>query len=65
MTWSQSAIELIRIKSVQKKGPLDMPFGKEMDNALNYVLDLAEKMGFAVKKIDGYCGYAEYGEGDI
>ena len=29
-----SAIELIRIKSVQKKGPLDMPFGKEMDNAL-------------------------------
>lgn len=60
-----SAIELIRIKSVQKKGPLNMPFGKEMDNALNYVLDLAEKMGFAVKKIDGYCGYAEYGEGDI
>ena len=36
-----------------------------MDDAINYLLSLAAGMGFKTKKIDGYCGYAEYGEGDI
>ncbi len=60
-----STIELIKMKSIQDKGPKSMPFGKNMDDALNYVLELAKDMGFATRKIDGYCGYAEYGEGDI
>lgn len=57
--------ELICIKSVQGKPQGDMPYGKGMDDALNYVLELAGSMGFKTKKIDGYCGYVEFGEGDI
>jgi len=57
--------ELIRIRSVGEKGPKDMPFGKGMNDALEYVLNLAENMGFVVKNLGGYCGYAEYGEGDL
>ena len=59
-----SAQGLIRINSVQAEPAPDMPFGKGMDDALNYVLDLAESMGFATHRINGYCGYIEYGEGD-
>ncbi|MDD5986856.1 MAG: Sapep family Mn(2+)-dependent dipeptidase [Eubacteriales bacterium] len=55
---------LIRMKSVQEEPAGDMPFGKAVDEALDYVLDIARKMGFTVKKINGYCGYAEYGEGE-
>ena len=55
---------LIKYKSIQGEAEDGMPYGKEMDDALNCVLDLAEKMGFRTKKLDGYCGYAEYGESD-
>lgn len=61
----EATVNLIKIKSIQKDPEGDMPFGKGMDDALNYVLNLAADMGFKTKKIDGYCGYAEYGEGDI
>lgn len=59
-----SARELIRYRSIQAEGTEDMPFGKDMDEALGYVLDLARSMGFVTKRLDGYCGYIEYGEGD-
>lgn len=59
-----STQELIQIKSLKEPGVEGMPFGKGMNHALNYVLDKAEKMGFKVKNLDGYCGYAEYGEGE-
>lgn len=36
-----------------------------MDAALDYVLDLAASMGFSTRKLDGYCGYAEYGQGEL
>lgn len=61
----RSTQELIRIRSVRENGPESMPFGKGMSDALEYVLNLAERMGFAVKNINGYCGYAEYGEGEL
>ena len=57
--------ELIRIPSVKQKGTVGMPFGEDMNKALEYVLALAESMGFKVKMLDGYCGYIEYGEGDL
>lgn len=40
-----------------------MPFGKDCNDALIYFLDLASKLGFKTKNIDGYCGYAEFGDG--
>lgn len=61
----KSTQELVRIRSLKEKGPAGMPFGKGMSEALEYVLNLAENMGFTVKNLDGYCGYAEYGEGDL
>lgn len=38
-----------------------MPFGKACNDALIYFLDLANKLGFKTKNVDGYCGYAEFG----
>lgn len=61
----RSTQELIRIRSVREEGSDTMPFGKGMSDALEYVLNLAGSMGFTVKNIDGYCGYAEYGDGDL
>jgi len=57
--------DLVKIISIQQEGSEGMPFGKEMNDALVYVLDLAENMGFHVKMLDGYCGYVEYGEEDL
>ncbi len=39
------------------------PFGKNCSDALNYFLNLASSLGFRTKNVDGYCGYAEFGEG--
>ncbi|HIT99384.1 MAG TPA: dipeptidase PepV, partial [Candidatus Copromorpha excrementavium] len=52
---------LIQIRSIQGEPEGEMPYGKGMDDAINYLLSLAAGMGFKTKKIDGYCGYAEYG----
>ena len=57
--------ELIRIPSVYEKSTNEkLPFGKNVNSALEYMLDLGEKLGFRTKNIDGYCGYIEFGEGD-
>lgn len=61
----RSTQELIRIRSVREETPHSMPFGKGMNDALEYVLALARKLGFETKNLDGFCGYAEYGEGDL
>ena len=57
--------KLIGYKSVSKEtGNPEKPFGEECKKALNYFLDLGNKMGFRTKNIDGYCGYIEFGDGD-
>ena len=56
---------LINIPSVSEEtNNPDMPFGKYAKAALEYVLNLGNKLGFRTKHIDGYCGYIEFGEGD-
>ncbi len=40
------------------------PFGRDCSDALKYFLNLANSLGFRTKNLDGYCGYAEFGEGD-
>lgn len=57
--------KLIQIPSVYSysKNPLK-PFGENVNNALEYMLNLGKKLGFRTKNIDGYCGYIEFGEGD-
>lgn len=41
----------------------EYPFGKNIDNALNEFLKIAENLGFKTKNIDKHCGYVEFGEG--
>lgn len=61
----KSLQELIRIPSVYKESQIpNEPFGKNTVVALNYVLDLGQKLGFRTKNIDGYCGYIEFGSGN-
>ncbi len=57
--------ELIRIPSVyQESDDEKIPFGENVNSALEYMLDLGKKLGFRTKNIDGYCGYIEFGEGN-
>lgn len=42
----------------------EYPFGKNVDDALNEFLKIAENLGFRIKNIDKHCGYAEFGEGE-
>ncbi len=60
----QKTQELIQIPSVISPcdNPLH-PFGKSVNDALEYTLKLGESLGFRTKNIDGYCGYIEFGEG--
>ncbi len=57
--------KLIQIPSVysESKNPL-MPFGENANKALEYMLNLGNKLGFRTKNVDGYCGYIEFGEGE-
>ena len=44
---------LINIPSVSEENPNpDMPFGQGAKKALDYVLDLGERLGFRTKNID-------------
>ncbi len=55
---------LIRIKSVEAPSEGNMPFGKGVQDALDYTLNLGKSMGFEVKNVDNYAGHIELGEGD-
>lgn len=62
----ENICNLIKIPSIseESKAQEKMPFGKECNEALNYILNLGENLGFKTKNIDGYCGYIEFGEGE-
>ena len=56
---------LVNIPSVSEEtGNPEMPFGEGCKNALEYTLNLGERLGFKTKNIDNYCGYIEFGEGE-
>ena len=56
--------ELVRIKSVRDTPQPGAPFGEGPAKALDEALQIASDLGFATTNLDGYIGYAEYGEGD-
>lgn len=58
-----STCSLIQIPSVLSNSTPQAPFGKNCAKALEYMLNLGNKLGFRTKNIDGYCGYIEFGEG--
>lgn len=57
--------ELINIPSVNSPSENSCkPFGENVAKALEYMLNLGQKLGFRTKNVDGYCGYIEFGEGE-
>lgn len=56
--------KVIKIKTVQDTPVEGGPFGKGNKECLETVLKMCKDMGFKVKNLDGYCGYAEVGSGD-
>ena len=57
--------DLVKIPSISEENSnSQFPFGKNCNKALEYVLELGQKLGFSTKNIDGYCGYIEFGKGD-
>lgn len=56
--------KLIRIKTVLDTPVAGGPFGKGNKECLEETLKICENLGFKVKNLDGYCGYAEIGEGE-
>ena len=60
-----STQELIRIPSIYDSSDNEkFPFGKNVNKALEYMLNLGKQLGFRTKNVDGYCGYIEFGEGN-
>ena len=61
----RSTQELIKIPSVYEKSDDEkIPFGKNINSALEYMLNLGKQLGFRTKNVDGYCGYIEFGKGN-
>ena len=60
----KSTQESIMIKSVEEKPLPGMPFGEGPYKALEHALELSKEMGFETKNMEGYVGYAEFGEGE-
>lgn len=56
--------KLIAFNSIQTKPLENMPFGKANYDCLTTALDICKNLGFKVKNLDGYAGYAEIGDGD-
>ena len=58
-----STQELIKIKSVGGEPEPGAPSGEGPAQALDKVLEIARDLGFNTTNLDGYIGYAEYGNG--
>ncbi|OFI06297.1 putative dipeptidase [Clostridium acetireducens DSM 10703] len=59
-----STQEIIKIRSVEDEPKEGMPFGEGVAKALEYALDKSYELGFKIRNMNGYIGYAEYGEGE-
>lgn len=57
-----STQELLRIKSVEDFPSPGAPFGPGVGESLECALDISRRLGFKTVNLDGYVGYAEYGD---
>jgi succinyl-diaminopimelate desuccinylase len=55
--------ELLRIPSLESPAEPGAPFGPENRRALDLMLDKCRAWGLKTKDVEGYCGWAEFGEG--
>jgi len=58
-----STQDLVRIKSVNGEPEPGAPFGEGPSQALDKALEIARSLGFNTTNLDGYVGYAEFGQG--
>lgn len=58
--------ELLQIRSVldESTSTPDMPFGKGINDALDYMMNLAKNDGFDTSRDGGYAGEITYGDGE-
>lgn len=64
-TYLEALTKLIAFPSVNQPPKGNMPFGKDIQFALEYTLHLAKSMGFRTYlDANGYYGYAEVGDGE-
>ncbi len=57
--------EIVRIKSVEEAPAGERaPFGQGPKEALDYMIELGEEMGFEVEDFDGYAAHMDYGQGE-
>ncbi|HBN84882.1 MAG TPA: dipeptidase PepV, partial [Clostridiales bacterium] len=55
---------IVRCKSVMEKSQPGKPFGQGPYQALQIALEISRELGLKTADLDGYVGYAEYGEGE-
>lgn len=60
----KSTQELVKIKSVKEDAKEGKPFGEGVAKSLEKALEMSEELGFKSVNMNGYAGYAEYGEGE-
>lgn len=61
----ESIRTLVRYNTVQQPAQGDAPFGKPLQEALDYVLQIAASWGWRTSNLDNKCGWAEVGEGPL
>ncbi len=54
----------IRIPSVYAEDDSGYPYGKAVQDCLEYMLETARKLGFSTHNMDNQAGWCEYGEGE-
>lgn len=55
---------ILSVKTVKGASDKENPFGTDITEGLNCILDIANSYGFNTVNLDNYIGYAEYGEGN-
>lgn len=58
-------LAMLRIPSLEDAASPGAPFGEANKQALDLALSLGEKWGMRTKNIEGYIGFAEFGEGPL
>ena len=60
----KSLSTLLSFNSVENEKGEGMPFGEQINNALNFFLSLANSFGFETINYDGYAGEVVFGDGE-
>ncbi len=55
---------LLRFPSIEDEAAPNAPFGQANRDALDFMLEKSKETGMSAVDIEGYCGYAEFGEGE-